>query len=306
MTKKTLRCCLAVTAVLVLSLPSYGRKKKAQADTTEPAVAEEPQELTEKDKAKMEEIGQRPKVKEEIEQRWEDAKRADMEVAYAINTRATGRLATRSADEDTLDRVVKSGGLYDNPILQEYVNSLGQSLVPENSPHLYAFKLILNPVPQAESLSTGTVYISTGLVSMLDNEAQLAYVLGHEIAHVEKMHQYQQIRNSVLEEELITEKQKEANKKRMALTAVAAGVGGGIGGAIGGSAAAMQGAAVGLMGGLIASKYVVRQRLRPTEWTKVEEDEADEFGLKLALGQGFDVREAPKTYARLDTLVRDC
>jgi len=49
-------------------------------------------------------------------------------------------------------------------------------------------QVLLNPIPEARSLSTGTVYISSGLLSLIDNEAQLAYILGHEIAHVEKDH----------------------------------------------------------------------------------------------------------------------
>ena len=42
---------------------------------------------------------------------------------------------------------------------------------------------------------------------MLDSEAQLAYVLGHEIAHVERRHTYNTIRNEILEEEFDKEKQ---------------------------------------------------------------------------------------------------
>jgi len=78
--------------------------------------------------------------------------------------------------------------LYENPLAQDYVNRVGQSMVPAGSDKLYAFKIMLNPVPEAKSLSTGTIYVSTGLLASIDNEAQLAYVLGHEIAHVEKEH----------------------------------------------------------------------------------------------------------------------
>ena len=78
--------------------------------------------------------------------------------------------------------------LYENPLAQDYVNRVGQSMVPVGSDKLYAFKIMLNPVPEARSLSTGTIYVSTGLLASIDNEAQLAYVLGHEIAHVEKEH----------------------------------------------------------------------------------------------------------------------
>jgi len=110
--------------------------------------------------------------------------REHSEYAYYINTRnPLFEPVTRDGDklkvEDTL---------YDNPLAQDYVNRVGQSLVPASSTRLYAFKITLNPVPSARSLSTGTIYISSWLLSLIDNEAQLAYVLGHEIGHIEKEH----------------------------------------------------------------------------------------------------------------------
>jgi len=293
---------------LLLANPAYaqfGRLKGKSKDKGKeaPAASEQAPELTDKDKAKMEEIAQRAEIKEAIDKEWADVKRADMEVAYAINTRDRMRMVARSADEEALQRVVKFGGLYDNPILQDYVNNLGQSLVPKDSPNLYAFKLVLNPIPRAESLTTGTIYASTGLVSMLDNEAQLAYVLAHEIAHIEKMHRYLEVRNSVLENALIAEKEKDAARKRMIIGLISAGAGAAVGGAIGGSTAAVQGAMMGGIGGLIASEFVFRQRLRPTAWSLVNENDADEYGLKLSLERNYDVREVPKAYARLDSLV---
>ena len=71
----------------------------------------------------------------------------------------------------------------------------------------------LRPSPRAPSWS------ARGMVSMLDNEAQLAYVLGHEIAHVEKNHAYQIVRMSVLEPALNAEKDKETKEKRAIATA---------------------------------------------------------------------------------------
>ena len=281
-------------------IPLIGKKDKSKEAAQ--AVSEQPPELTDKDKAKMEELAQKQEIKDQIDREWNDAKREDMEVAYAINTKDRIRL-TRAADDEVLQRVLNWGSVYDNPILQDYVNSLGQSLVPKDSPNLYAFKLLLNPVPRAESLTTGTVYISTGLVSVLDNEAQLAYVLSHEITHIEKMHRFQEIRNSVLERALAIEKEKEAARKRAIVSAVAAGAGAAIGGGLGGGGGALTGAVVGGFGGLIATQFMFRQRLRPTDWRVADENEADEFGLKLTLDRSYDVREVPKAYARLDNLV---
>ncbi len=293
--------------VCVLAMPAYGqfgRLGKKDKDKSVPAASsEQPQEFSDKDKEKMEELAQRPDNKDAIDKEWADAKREDMEIAYAINTRERSKLTARVADNEALQRVLNWGGIYDNPILQDYVNSLGQSLVPKDSPNLFAFRLVLNPVPRAESLTTGTIYVSTGLVSMLDNEAQLAYVLAHEISHIEKMHRFQEIRNTILDRALIAERDKDAAKKRAIFSAVMAGAGAAIGGGLGGGSGAVYGAALGGFGGMVTSQFVFRQRLRPTDWRIADENEADEFGLKLTLDHSYDVREVPKAFARLDALV---
>jgi len=164
--------------------------------------------------------------------------------------------------------------------------------VPQGSPNLYSFRLLLDPVPRAEALSTGTIYISTGLVSMLDSEAQLAYVLGHEIAHVERRHTYNTIRNEILEEEFDREKQADVGKKRAIFGAVSAIGGAAAGGAIGGYSGALIGAGIGAAGG-IAGAFLFRNKFQPTEWSTLYEDEADEAGLKYMLEQNYDAREIP-------------
>ena len=125
-----------------------------------------------------------PEFRQEVDEGFRRIQREHTEYAFAVNTRDP------KADHIKLegDKVKISLTLYDNPLAQDYVNRVGQSLVPVGSDKLYAFKIILNPVPEARSLSTGTIYVSTGLLASIENEAQLAYVLGHEIAHVEKEH----------------------------------------------------------------------------------------------------------------------
>ncbi|HEX8091391.1 MAG TPA: M48 family metalloprotease [Blastocatellia bacterium] len=119
-----------------------------------------------------------------VEEAYRQKQREHSEFAFDVNTRD-------ASDEKIMrtgDKLKVFDTLYDNPLVQDYVNRLGQSIVPKNSTRLYAFKVTLNPIPEARSLSTGTIYVSSGLISLADNEAQLAYILGHEIAHVEKDH----------------------------------------------------------------------------------------------------------------------
>ena len=165
----------------------------------------------------MAEIEQRPEIKDAIQAAWDDKRRRDIDYVYNINSSA--HFSDMSGPEFATFRE-HYGQLYNNPMLQRYINAIGQRLVPKDSPNIYSFKLLLDPIPKAEALSTGTILISTGMVSMLDNEAQLAYVLGHEIAHVEKNHAYTIVRMSVLEPALNAEKEKETKEKRAIVGAV--------------------------------------------------------------------------------------
>ena len=84
-------------------------------------------------------------------------------------------------------QVVQSfGGLYDDQELQEYVNRVGQDLVAvsDRSYIEYYFGVIDSPIMNAFALPGGFVFITRGLLADMENEAQLAGVLGHEIGHV--------------------------------------------------------------------------------------------------------------------------
>ena len=80
-------------------------------------------------------------------------------------------------------------GYYDNPGLQEYVSQVGQALVPHtHRPELdYRFTVLDSPVINAFA-TPGYVYITRGMLAMLNSEAELAGVLGHELAHITARH----------------------------------------------------------------------------------------------------------------------
>src|SRR5215213_5973425 len=188
--------------------------------------------------------------------------------------------------------------LYENPLAQDYVNRVGQSMVPAGSDKLYAFKIMLNPVPEARSLSTGTIYVSTGLLASIDNEAQLAYVLGHEIAHVEKDHW----RDDVLVAEGL-EDWNEKNRQQKEKIGLFAKVGLGI--ATGGMANAgnLTGFATTMF--LDAAMPTIFKLAMPDAvvgWDRQQEDQADEAALRYMLDRKYDPREVPKFYAKLKAL----
>jgi Zn-dependent protease with chaperone function len=190
--------------------------------------------------------------------------------------------------------------LYDNPLAGDYVNRVGQSLVPAGTTRLYAFKVTLNPIPEARALSTGTVYISTGLLSLVDNEAQLAYVLGHEIGHIEKEHWF--------EDALVSQGIPEYNEKQTKRRAMWSGIIGVAATSIAGAAGSgVQGALnAGLISGLVIAptllKFVIPNAV--SSWDKVQEDEADQLGLKYMLERSYDPREVPKFYASMQRTMR--
>ena len=282
---------LAAVAVLVLAAASAALAQGSARPV-----------YNDKDKQKLAEISKRPEVVEQIDAAWQNVRRQDMEFAFRVNTAAT--LGDWRNDPQWLDVWSKYGRLYDNPILVNYVNSLGQRLVPQNSPNLYAFRLLLDPTPRAEALSTGTIYVTTGLVSLLDNEAQLAYVLAHEIAHVERSHMQEAIRNEILETELDKEREKSSQRKRALFGAAMAVAGGVAGNQLGGASGAITGALAGFAGGQVGGAFLFRNKFEPTQWDSVHENEADEAGLNAMLNQQFDVREAPRVYVRVAGLVQ--
>lgn len=283
-----LRRCLGVLVVTLLAA-------SLQAQTSAAAAAAK---YSDKDKKKLAEIAQRPEVQDRIQTEWEKIRRSDMDVAYRVNTSASVAAGSELADLRN-----QYGQLYNNPMLQRYLNDLGQRLVPKDSANLYAFRLLLDPQPRAEALSTGTIYVSTGLASLLDNEAQLSYVLAHEIAHVERSHMYNRLRDEILDDELSKERGIEVEKKRTGMAIFGAIAGAAIGGAAGGGQWAAMGAGLGATAGYGVGRVAFRNRFEPTEWAKVFEDEADEDGLRLMLQQNYDAREVPRLYVRLDNLV---
>jgi len=276
-------------------LGSLIQKKKA------PEPSGKAPEYSDADKAKMAEIAQRPVVQEEIQKLWDAKRNEDLQAAFAINQTATWGLTDDPIAHPGYSS--SSSRLYSNPMIQTYINTIGQRLVPKDSPNFYTFRVLLDPRPEAISLTTGSIYISSGLLAMLDSEAQLSYILAHEVAHVEQKHAYNKIRNQVLEDELNKEKEAKVERTKE-MIALAGALGGGL---LGGLTHGVSGGVIGALGGLggadVLANLLVHPAIRSTEWSTVEENEADELGAKYMLGQGYDAREIPRLYASLDTMV---
>lgn len=220
-----------------------------------------------------------PDFKDEVDDSYRGIRESHTRRAYEINMRPSNyKLITRDGEKVRFDHT-----LYDNPLAQDYVNRVGQSLVPASSKKLYAFKILQNPVPEARALSTGTVYISTGYLSVIDNEAQLAYILAHEIAHVEFDHWFQDILVNIGTTPYM--EKKDAFKlfaKRVLQAAVA------------------QSQNIAVIN--VLKTYSIDETFF---WESVQEDEADIESMKYMFGRNYDVREIPKLYERMKEMTAD-
>src|SRR5688500_2642575 len=99
--------------------------------------------------------------------------------------------------------IMQEYGLYDDPELQAYVTRVGQKVLAESElrdPEAaaqyrntqFTFRVLNSPVVNAFAVPGGYVYVTRGLITHLDNEAQLAVVVGHEIGHVAARHSARQ------------------------------------------------------------------------------------------------------------------
>jgi predicted Zn-dependent protease len=91
-------------------------------------------------------------------------------------------------------------GVYDDSAVQRYVADIGHRLAQlSHRPHLpWTFTVVDHPAINAFALPGGYIYITRGILPYLDNEGELAGVLGHEIAHVTARHAAQQLTRSGL------------------------------------------------------------------------------------------------------------
>ena len=85
--------------------------------------------------------------------------------------------------------------LYNNPDMNRYVNLVGTAVARQSGRSVvYHFGILDTDVVTAVSLPGGYVFITRGALANLKNEAELAGVLAHEIAHVDRRHLEKEVR----------------------------------------------------------------------------------------------------------------
>ena len=173
------------------------------------------------------------------------------------------------------------GGKYSiDPELSAYVNEVGKKLVAvsERKDLPFEFVVLNSSVPNAWALPGGKIAVNRGLLTHLDNEAELAAVLGHEITHAAARHGAKSMERQILLSTGLA-----ATNVALATTAKESAASKATAGAIG--------AGAGIGANLVATKY-----------SREAELEADSYGMKYMVKAGYDPSAAvslQKTFVKL-------
>jgi predicted Zn-dependent protease len=168
-------------------------------------------------------------------------------------------------------RLDHSGTLYHDPVIVKYVNEVVQKLLSpdiRSSPLTIQVKIVKNPLLNAFTYPNGVIYVHTGILARIGNEAQLATLLGHELTHATHRHTIQAFRGM-----------QRSSTALATLQMIAMPFG------VFGTAATALGAV-----GYIASV---------SGYSQANEREADREGLVLLVTAGYDPAEAPKLFEYL-------
>jgi predicted Zn-dependent protease len=85
--------------------------------------------------------------------------------------------------------ILRQFGYYDGPDLQNYVAQVGRRVVATADTRFsFQFKVVDHASINAMALPGGFIYVTRGILAHMNNEAQLAGILGHEITHVNSRH----------------------------------------------------------------------------------------------------------------------
>jgi len=174
-------------------------------------------------------------------------------------------------------QVEKYMGLAGSAELNAYVDRIGQRLVEHSSrSHLdHEFHVVDMKEPNAFALPGGHIYVSRGLLALMNSEDELAAVLGHEIGHVAGRH---------------SAKQQTKSRGWIPLQILA-----GIGGAAASTVSPGLGGAIAGIGQLPAALVLA-------SYSRKQEKEADRLGQQYAAAEGWNPAALSDT---MDALTRD-
>jgi predicted Zn-dependent protease len=102
--------------------------------------------------------------------------------------------------------IIKAYGVYEDQAVQEYVSEVGQRVARVSDLPANEFKFLVVDDESINAFTTGCcyIYVHRGLLQNLNSEAELASVLGHEIAHVTARHPQRRQTQGILASVLAT------------------------------------------------------------------------------------------------------
>ncbi|SKA03283.1 Putative Zn-dependent protease [Enhydrobacter aerosaccus] len=87
------------------------------------------------------------------------------------------------------------GPVYTSRDLQSLVDRVGRRVVADSRlPGSFRFYVLDDPIPNAHAISSGYVFVTRGLLALIEDEAELAAAFGHELGHIELKHAAQRER----------------------------------------------------------------------------------------------------------------
>lgn len=182
----------------------------------------------------------------------------------------------REVGEEFLLELQQVMPVVEDPFAASYINRLGQKLVVQLGPQpfKYRFYIVNDPSMNAFAVPGGYIFVTTGMIRMMEREGELAAVLAHEISHVYARHMARTM-----------DKAKVANIASLA--AALAGIFlGGVGGAALSQAVTMSGMAAGTSAML--------------KYSRDFEHEADAYGFKWMLKAGYNPRDMITIFKKMN------
>ena len=180
--------------------------------------------------------------------------------SMALPSRADEQLLWQKAEHE--QRAFESSGLiYQDQVLEDYLNQLAFRLQPRPSDLEIRVKVIRNTRLNAIAYPNGVIYIHSGLLARMDNEAQLAAVLAHEIIHCTQRHALRAFREAKDQPALFRTVEHTLSRTR-GLQDIAG--------------------LMGISGAIVAFSGHIREL----------EAEADRMGIELIVRAGYDPKEA--------------
>ena len=200
-------------------------------------------------------------------------------IAIALATAAAAPASAQSISEcdkrigaqANPELIAQYGGAMKGPAA-DYVARVGKRIAVQsglsNSERDFTVTLLDSPIENAFAIPGGYVYVTRGLLALMNDEAELASVMGHEVGHVAARHAASRQRTSTI-------------------TSVLAGLAGAVAGNSG-------------LGSLVGKGAGVGADLVNKGFSRTQEYQADDLGVRYLASGGYDPTAAADMLAQLD------